>query len=662
MLFPSLFKWIYLSSAMSAVLVCIIFLIKLLLKNKLGAKWHCYIWFLLIIRMILPIAPESSFSVFNAFSFSGREVSIKSSAPIEDINISKAPSIRYEVIEHAALNENSSKEITDVTYKAERDMVNILSIIEVIWFLGALILSLITIIKNMQFYLNIKNRKPLQDARTRKLVDDCTASMGIRRELPVYEIGEIRSPLLYGVIKPCILLPEGIYEKIGTQGLKHIIMHEIAHIKRRDILQSLIASVLQIIHWFNPFIWFGFYRMRQDTEIACDAMVLSYMGDEEKNSYGKTIINLLESYKSPVSIPGTAGILEAKSQIERRIRMIKLFSKGTYKLSFAAVLIIAVVALAVLTNAKPAQGSYDDKNKPEINAAYNNDIGKAIDEKLETIANNPAKLLSSNPYDYINDKKELYDNIVKLGQPALDYMLLKFEMGEGSSLKGWIMADICCSILGDKNNIKAWSSGTEWYQKYTGTYKAAKDQGVMPESSEDKLLSVNHIALDGSDYKLALKMVDGRYFEEKNPGPFTGWLWEGRFILEVSDAKNNLISSYDLNSAFDNESMVFTKKFDILFEDYNGDGDLDFTIGQYASSNGFVHRLFTLSKNGVAAKLPLAAGEIFSINKDYSTKFERTAKDSFKARSYDNSKTKHIETLYAFRNGAFAAVSSAEVQ
>lgn len=68
-----------------------------------------------------------------------------------------------------------------------------------------------------------------------------------------------------------------------------------------------------------------------------------------------------------------------------------------------------------------------------------------------------------------------------------------------------------------------------------------------------------------------------------------GRTWDGEFLLQKS--------SLELNPYF-HDDVTFHSFFDIEFDDYNGDGDLDFTIGQYATSNGNIYQLFTIEQSG----------------------------------------------------------------
>jgi len=99
----------------------------------------------------------------------------------------------------------------------------------------------------------------------------------------------------------------------------------------------------------------AFSRWRQDSEIACDAYVLSRIGADRAGDYGRVIIKLLESC-SLKNAYGAVGLLGRKSQIKRRITMISLFGEGSYKWSVLSVALILVLGAVLLTNAQPTDG------------------------------------------------------------------------------------------------------------------------------------------------------------------------------------------------------------------------------------------------------------------------------------------------------------------
>src|SRR5437762_409184 len=104
-------------------------------------------------------------------------------------------------------------------------------------------------------------------------------------------------------------------ERCTPQELRFVFLHELAHLKRRDIAVNWLTTILQILHWFNPLVWLAFARMRVDRELACDELALSFAAAGESKSYGGAIIKLVEGFARPAALPGLVGILEDRQQM-----------------------------------------------------------------------------------------------------------------------------------------------------------------------------------------------------------------------------------------------------------------------------------------------------------------------------------------------------------
>jgi bla regulator protein BlaR1 len=203
--------------------------------------------------------------------------------------------------------------------------------------------------------------------------------------------------------------------------------------------------------------------------------------------------------------------------------------------------------------------------------------------------------------------------------------------------------------------------------KLKSPYSANEPAGASSSvEASDLVLSTNHldINVNGGTVQgiLTLRMIKGMINNSTDPGPFMGKTMEGSYLLELSDNSGKQISSFDLNSAFSGENLAFKDNFDISFEDYNGDGCMDFTIGQYASSNGYTYVIFSIDKQGRITRLPIKdKNELFSDNMGYSPKLARAGDSSFILQYYDNSKGKRFESTYKWDNGQFVMVGEKEI-
>lgn len=364
MYYSKIFYWLVNTSIKGSILIVSILFVKLIFKNKLGARWHYNIWFLLLMRLIIPYAPKSSISIFNLFTFNRTKNIITKSysryEPNEIIGWFSGKLSETNWFKNDAWNLNDAGFFRYINFYSECD---ILTKAAMVWLAGVLILLFFVIIVNIVFAVNVRKQNLRANEQTNKILKECKLKMGIKTDLPIVLTDAVKAPALYGLIRPSLLLPVNIEEQIDSNQLQYIMLHELAHLKRKDIAVFWIITLFKIIYWFNPIIWYGLYRMRQDCEISCDALALSYIDYDDCKKYGHTIIQMLENITKPLKYIGIAGLWGSKSQLKRRIKMITLFNKNTYKLSILSITILILMGFVFLTNANQKSISMEGLEK-----------------------------------------------------------------------------------------------------------------------------------------------------------------------------------------------------------------------------------------------------------------------------------------------------------
>lgn len=177
-------------------------------------------------------------------------------------------------------------------------------------------------------------------------------------------------------------------------------------------------------------------------------------------------------------------------------------------------------------------------------------------------------------------------------------------------------------------------------------------------------VSNNLIRHNGTDAYLRLKMVQGRYYEDWTPKTISGTVLEGSFIFELSDVNGTTIAQTEL-SAFYNKPLIFTGEFSIEFDDYNHDGNLDFTLGQYSLNKGKSYKIFTIKSDGAIEELVVKdTPELFisSGGDGFSTKLTKNDNTSFKVRQYDSDAGKTFESIYQWKTDKFVNVETREIK
>jgi bla regulator protein BlaR1 len=305
------------------------------MRDRLSAKWQYALWLLFVGHLLLPVGFESMLSVYNIFP------SLKEQA---------AFSQPFEILPAVGNIAGATNDPTPVVHKLVfPGWQNLLSII---WIIGVVIMLGHAIVVNLKLWRQFRNLSSVSEPRLLNLLQSCKKRMHISKKIELCQSSAIRIPMLYGFLHPSIILPATQVNRLTTNQLQHIFCHELAHYKRNDILFSHVATALQILHWFNPFIWLAFQKIRFDREVACDSIALNHLGREQSRTYGTTILSILENLKSESLLPLTIGIVESKKNLKKRLVLLKKFRKPSLVWTLVTVILISVIAVTVMTEAK----------------------------------------------------------------------------------------------------------------------------------------------------------------------------------------------------------------------------------------------------------------------------------------------------------------------
>lgn len=363
--------WLLKTTLHGTVLIGLIILIKWLFRGKLTARWQCALWGLLLVRLALPwmpqsrlglsamvfeLLPRSHSAVMPGLQISNNEIPNTSelTAKLEQETDSLAaqkqsPSVSTSKAESGTVPQQPAA--SDIAPMQNSSLTGLSALLPWLWLTGAVGLGGYIGLRNLRLWLIVRAERQLVEQEVLELLEDCKQQMQVKTPVSVVVTDKLRSPALFGFVRPRILLPEGLLEMVSIDELQYVFLHELAHLKRGDIYVRWLTALLQILHWFNPLIWFGFRQMQADQETACDALAMSRMASEETSLYGRTLVRLLEQFSQPQYLPSVAGILEDKSRLERRIAMISQFKGSSYRWSPMAVVLIIGLACFVLPDA-----------------------------------------------------------------------------------------------------------------------------------------------------------------------------------------------------------------------------------------------------------------------------------------------------------------------
>ncbi len=149
------------------------------------------------------------------------------------------------------------------------------SLVVTTWFI-IFIAKLIRILSNIGYVQRIRHHKTSEPAIPwREKITELALTLGISRPVELLESAIVRSPVVIGYLKPVILLPLGLLSNIPPEQVEAILLHELAHIRRKDYLVNLVQSFAEVVFFFNPALLWISSLLREERENCCDDIAIS---------------------------------------------------------------------------------------------------------------------------------------------------------------------------------------------------------------------------------------------------------------------------------------------------------------------------------------------------------------------------------------------------
>ena len=164
----------------------------------------------------------------------------------------------------------------------------------------------------------------------------------IPADVPILCSPSLIEPGVFGILRPVVLLPKGIQERLQPAQLKAIVVHEMCHVRRRDNLTFTLHMIAQAVFWFHPLTWWIGSRLIEEREHACDEAVLEAGGEAE--DYAEGILNVCKFYvESPLACASGVSGSDLKARIAR-----VMSAQITQKLNLPRKLLLGVAVFAAL--------------------------------------------------------------------------------------------------------------------------------------------------------------------------------------------------------------------------------------------------------------------------------------------------------------------------
>jgi uncharacterized protein (TIGR03435 family) len=203
----------------------------------------------------------------------------------------------------------------------------------------------------------MRDAGPLQEGREVEALRRLERVGGVRKRIEMLVSRASLEPGIFGIVRPVLIWPEGISERLEDAHLEAILAHEVWHVRRRDNLSSAIHMAVEALFWFHPLVWWLGALLLEERERACDEEVVELGSDRE--IYAESILKVCEfCVESPLAcVSGVTGADLEKRMVHIMNKSIarKLGLSRKVLLSTAGFLAVIVPIFFGLVNATPTR-------------------------------------------------------------------------------------------------------------------------------------------------------------------------------------------------------------------------------------------------------------------------------------------------------------------
>ena len=350
-----------LASAKGAVAVAAVLAVRAVFGRRLPPRWIVALWLIVAARLLLPVGPASAWSLFGGETLTG--VSrlgpwIGSAATAGRTGPADA--------DQATSGAGSAALLRRVAHRAGEILSPSPAVagpLALLWAAGALVL-LAREMRDRRRLAGLRaGARPIDDPAALRHLDGCRRALGLRRDVELAESAGVAGAALCpgGPGTPAlVLLAPGAASRLAPARLRHVLLHELAHLAHGDLAARRIARALCALHWFNPLVHLAARTLAADQEVAADARAMAALGRAERGDYGATLLALLPRSPAPARAAPVA-FSTTRRQLHRRLAMIAGFRhrRRGPALAFAAAA-LPLLAAVLLTDGAAAGTARQD--------------------------------------------------------------------------------------------------------------------------------------------------------------------------------------------------------------------------------------------------------------------------------------------------------------
>ncbi len=350
----SVLPWLVRAGWQAAILALLALLLCAVLGKRLEARWRYGLWLIVLLRLAVPVTPAAPWSLFGLVP-TAEEMGSQENLALAPVSLNEHPHLSDA---HVVGRPNISQ-LPATSAPSMPESIAPANLTVAQWFaLGWLGVVVLLLARHGRLQIRLRRQsrqwRAVADEHVLQIFQRCRAELGIVRAVRLLQSAAGCGPATCGAFGATIVIPDKLLAALFAEELRLVLLHELTHVKRWDVLMDRVAACLAMIYWFNPVAWLARASLRRERELACDAVVIAHSaGHDAGAAYGRVLLKVTEFLGSHQV--GVVGILGKKHALIRRIRMIAENRKATTVEKIAGGALFLLMGCIGLTDAVSQQ-------------------------------------------------------------------------------------------------------------------------------------------------------------------------------------------------------------------------------------------------------------------------------------------------------------------
>ncbi|MGI9241535.1 MAG: M56 family metallopeptidase, partial [Verrucomicrobiales bacterium] len=215
------------------------------------------------------------------------------------------------------------------------------------------------------------------------------SQLGLRTRVQVYSNPRLDTPLVYGLFRPVLMLPDGFDGHLDSDQRRWVLLHELAHLKRGDLWVLAFQRLVQIALFFNPSIWIANRVINRLREYACDDLALLH-SKIDRRSCGEGFLRVVERARSqPIPVSAALALFERRSDSKHRLARIldsrRSLVAGLGGGGMAILLVLGTLLLPGLRAGQVADDAAPSELAGGLASGSEEPVPESVDSALEVL-------------------------------------------------------------------------------------------------------------------------------------------------------------------------------------------------------------------------------------------------------------------------------------